>query len=128
MTKEELTARVFQERNEFDAERQGLRNELIRVKAERDALKVQIAADRALVEAARRVTADYPPDYRMDELNVEEERRDYADLARECVVYFTRNGGCGHCGGLPHTTTCFVGRFAAVIDKWGGLDLADGTK
>jgi hypothetical protein len=38
MTKEELTARVFQERNELDAECQHLRNELIEVRRERDAL------------------------------------------------------------------------------------------
>jgi hypothetical protein len=39
MNKQELTARVFQERNQLDAECQHLRNELITVRRERDVLR-----------------------------------------------------------------------------------------
>jgi hypothetical protein len=28
-----------------------------------------------------------------------------------------RHGGCGWCGGLPHSRECLVGRFAALIAK-----------
>lgn len=44
-------------------------------------------------------------------------------VAREFVDYWTRrtlvNGtanGCGMCGGVPHSTTCFVGRMAALLE------------
>jgi hypothetical protein len=40
-------------------------------------------------------------------------------LARELVDRFTtreeRHGGCGWCGGLPHSRECLVGRFAAAL-------------
>lgn len=64
MTKQELTARVFQERNELDAECQHLRNELIRVRislaaveAERDAFKAQLEDERVWRCDAERVAA-----------------------------------------------------------------------
>lgn len=31
-------------------------------------------------------------------------------VGQEFVAYYRKNGGCSHCGGIPHTSTCFVGR------------------
>jgi hypothetical protein len=31
------------------------------------------------------------------------------------VAHYTVNGGCGHCGGLPHAKDCYVGRIARAI-------------
>jgi hypothetical protein len=42
--------------------------------------------------------------------------------AREFVAYWTTDRayggevGCGMCGGIPHSTTCYVGRIAALLD------------
>lgn len=41
-------------------------------------------------------------------------------LVREFIDYWTGrerhpDGGCGNCGGLPHSTTCFVGRFEQAL-------------
>lgn len=36
-------------------------------------------------------------------------------VAVEFVTYWLRDGGCGMCGGVPHSTTCFVGRVAALL-------------
>lgn len=33
------------------------------------------------------------------------------DTASDFIGYYTGGGGCSNCGGLPHTTTCFVARF-----------------
>jgi hypothetical protein len=40
-----------------------------------------------------------------------------ADVAREFVAYYSRGGGCSNCGGLPHTDTCFVGRFMSALNE-----------
>ena len=39
-------------------------------------------------------------------------------IAAEFVRYWTTDrtpDGCGMCGGIPHSTTCYVGRMAAVL-------------
>jgi len=36
-------------------------------------------------------------------------------IAREGIARYTENGGCSNCGGVPHTTTCMVGQFAALL-------------
>ena len=36
-------------------------------------------------------------------------------IAQEFIDYYTKAGGCSNCGGVPHTTTCFVGRFTAAL-------------
>jgi hypothetical protein len=38
-----------------------------------------------------------------------------AQVAADFVAYYSRSGGCSNCGGLPHTTTCFVGRFQSAL-------------
>lgn len=38
-----------------------------------------------------------------------------ADVAREFVAYYTHRGGCSNCGGLPHSASCFVGRFLEAL-------------
>lgn len=40
-----------------------------------------------------------------------------ATTAREFVAYWLRDGGCGMCGGVPHSTTCFVGRMEKLIGR-----------
>ncbi len=45
-----------------------------------------------------------------------------ADVAREFIAYYTGperhpSGGCGNCGGLPHSDSCFVGRFITALDE-----------
>jgi hypothetical protein len=43
---------------------------------------------------------------------------DLRDLVRELIVRYTKNGGCGWCGGLPHSKECLVGRMeVALLDK-----------
>lgn len=37
------------------------------------------------------------------------------DVARRFIAYYSREGGCSNCGGLPHTTTCFVGLFQKAL-------------
>lgn len=44
-----------------------------------------------------------------------------AEVAREFIAYHRQNGACGNCGGLPHSSTCFVGRFETVLTKAFGL-------
>lgn len=39
---------------------------------------------------------------------------DVRKVAQDFVAHYTREGGCSHCGGVRHTTTCFVGRFVAL--------------
>lgn len=34
---------------------------------------------------------------------------------REFVAYWLREGGCGMCGGLPHSASCFVGRIEVAL-------------
>lgn len=36
-------------------------------------------------------------------------------VAQEFIAYYSGGGGCSNCGGLPHTTTCFVGRFQRAL-------------
>lgn len=36
-------------------------------------------------------------------------------IAHEFIGYYMTPHGCANCGGLPHTTTCFVGRFARAL-------------
>lgn len=38
-------------------------------------------------------------------------------VAEQFVGYWLRNGGCGMCGGVPHSTTCFVARMAALLER-----------
>ncbi len=38
------------------------------------------------------------------------------DIAADFVMYYTRRGGCSNCGGLPHSTTCFVGLFESALN------------
>src|SRR5687767_1713220 len=44
-----------------------------------------------------------------------------AALLREFIDYWTKrphrhdDGGCGMCGGQPHTSTCFVGRIDSAL-------------
>ena len=33
------------------------------------------------------------------------------------VRHYTREGGCGHCGGLPHMSGCFVGRTHDALER-----------
>jgi hypothetical protein len=42
-----------------------------------------------------------------------------SDVAREFIAYYQRGGGCSNCGGLPHSETCFVGRFIAALESAG---------
>lgn len=35
-------------------------------------------------------------------------------IVDDFITYYTGRGGCSNCGGTPHTTTCFVGRFIAA--------------
>jgi hypothetical protein len=42
-------------------------------------------------------------------------------VASEFVAYYAGperhpSSGCGHCGGLPHSSTCFVGRFQRALE------------
>ena len=39
------------------------------------------------------------------------------DVAREFISYYSRGGGCSNCGGLPHSDTCFVGRFIVALES-----------
>lgn len=39
------------------------------------------------------------------------------EVALEFIAYYSRGGGCSNCGGLPHTDTCFVGRFSAALGR-----------
>jgi hypothetical protein len=48
------------------------------------------------------------------------ERATLTALAIEFVDYYTGperhpEGGCGNCGGLPHASDCFAGRFEAAL-------------
>jgi hypothetical protein len=36
-------------------------------------------------------------------------------IAREGIERYTENGGCSNCGGVPHSTTCMIGQFAALL-------------
>lgn len=41
------------------------------------------------------------------------------DLVAEFISYWTTDrtpDGCGMCGGRPHSTTCFVGRMARLLE------------
>jgi len=40
-----------------------------------------------------------------------------AQVALEFIAYYSRGGGCSNCGGLPHSATCFVGRFVSALDE-----------
>lgn len=45
-----------------------------------------------------------------------------SQVALEFIAYYTGperhpSGGCGNCGGLPHSATCFVGRFIEALDE-----------
>lgn len=46
-------------------------------------------------------------------------RSDLEATARVFIAYYAkrddRGGACSNCGGLPHTTDCFVGRFEAAL-------------
>lgn len=33
------------------------------------------------------------------------------------IAHYRKNGGCSHCGGIPHTTTCYVGRMEAALQQ-----------
>jgi hypothetical protein len=46
------------------------------------------------------------------------------DTASDFVAYYSRGGGCSNCGGLPHTDTCFVGRFI-VAAGWQSAPASD---
>lgn len=37
------------------------------------------------------------------------------ETALAFIAYYSRDGGCGNCGGKPHTSTCFVSRFEKAI-------------
>lgn len=39
----------------------------------------------------------------------------FVQIARDFVKRYRTNSGCSHCGGLPHTTACFVGRFEVAL-------------
>lgn len=44
------------------------------------------------------------------------------ELAAEFVRYWTTDrtpDGCGMCGGIPHSTTCYVGRMASLLGSHG---------
>jgi len=36
-------------------------------------------------------------------------------IAREGVPRYLQNGGCSNCGAIPHTATCMVGQFVALL-------------
>lgn len=42
-------------------------------------------------------------------------RETLREAAEAFVSHYRKNGGCGHCGGIPHTTTCHVGRIEAAL-------------
>lgn len=51
----------------------------------------------------------------------EQGRQPLEMIAREFIDYYTGkvrhpSGGCGNCGGVPHSTTCFVGRFIKALE------------
>ena len=39
------------------------------------------------------------------------------DIAREVIEYYTQRGGCGNCGGLPHSEKCWIGRLLAALRR-----------
>jgi len=36
-------------------------------------------------------------------------------IALEGIARYTADGGCSNCGWVPHTTTCMIGQFAALL-------------
>jgi hypothetical protein len=72
-----------------------------------------------------------PVERRLREMSKELERFDPADaltldagrealkIAREGIPSYLQNGGCSNCGALPHTATCLVGQFAALLARCG---------
>lgn len=41
--------------------------------------------------------------------------QEHRKLMRQFVEYWLRDGGCGMCGGVPHSTTCYVGRMEFML-------------
>lgn len=39
------------------------------------------------------------------------------EVAYDFVRHYTAGGGCSHCGGLPHSTECFVGRMVVALGR-----------
>jgi hypothetical protein len=70
-----------------------------------------MSIDAALLERATRDLSD-----------MERQRDELLALMREFVAYWTTGRayggdvGCGMCGGIPHSTTCFVGRMALMVE------------
>lgn len=62
-----------------------------------------------------------PEELRQRMLGVAEgwsKRFPYPDLeaiARDFIRYYRTPDGCSNCGGLPHSTMCFVGRFERAL-------------
>jgi len=56
----------------------------------------------------------------------QDKMRQHRDLMRAFVTYWLRDGGCGMCGGVPHSTTCFVGRMDAMLKGETVLGLLEG--
>lgn len=60
---------------------------------------------------------------------------DVQAVAEAFIAYYSRGGGCSNCGGLPHSSECFVGRFQAALARVGvppqevftGHDIVDGV-
>jgi hypothetical protein len=52
-------------------------------------------------------------------------------LAREFVRYWTTDrtpDGCGMCGGIPHSTTCYVGRMASLLARGRAAETPEATR
>jgi hypothetical protein len=52
-------------------------------------------------------------------------------VAREFIAYYTtRDGGtgCSNCGGVPHSTTCFVARFQDALERAKALTDGEGRE
>lgn len=43
------------------------------------------------------------------------EHRRLREHAEHFIRYYTHRGGCSNCGGVPHSTECFVGRVLAAL-------------
>lgn len=38
-------------------------------------------------------------------------------VARDFVQHYDRGNGCGNCGGMPHTSECYVARFKVALES-----------
>ena len=93
------------------------RSEVNNLLAEVDRLKAELATK----ETEFQRTAEGKRRYFAESCN-EKSRAEAAEhreaalraVADAFVAHYTRGGGCGHCGGLPHSTGCYVGKFAAL--------------